>query len=483
MSITDSLIADYLKRKGFTDTLHSFKREAHLSSTTPLHYEPLESIVQDRLKYKELSLESFQDSSEGINANDFIPNAHLFENWSIPSPSIPSELLSNQLIIHTSYSKFIINNDDHNDNDNDNDNNNVKKILFTSSSNKSLNLIDLSTKSIISTLTGLHNCVIKCTIPIPNTNQFIICGMDGLIKLFELTDNNNNVKLQSQLQLHKRLITDVKLYIDNNGKIYLISIGYDKTLKISEITKNNEIEIKSTFNLLSNSTSITIGQTGNNNSGNNNNNNNQLIIFLTRLDSTQLSIFTYQAISSKLIELCRISLNDAEFSNHGFTPMSISLSNSNNNNDDDYTNIINSNTYLAIGTNHIPYMRLIVIKLPNFDELFQNINNFNDDDENSLEQKLISTSIYRGLILGNYNTLSPQDKYSQGIISWRSGNSTGIWISGDDGKIRGLNLQNGEIIELNQKHNQRIKCLKSLNINGNEIIITSSIDKKLIYWE
>lgn len=434
MSTTELLIADYLRRKGLYNTLRSFEADIGVSTNNTIKYEPLEHIVQDRIRYLEHDI--FKPKT-----NDTLVDNKVFQQWVEPTVEEFKELGVHELVIHISISDFKI------------DDGLIKKVLFVTSSDKKLSLIDLETNELIKVFDGLHKSVGKCAYGINGSNRFLSCGMDGLIKLFEFV--NGEAKFISETQLHRRIITDLKLWVDeNNNDVYIFSIGWDLQLKIS-IIKDSGIEIISNFKLLSNATSVSLSEF-----------NSKPILFLTRLDSTQLSLFTFQI--SRLFEISRISLNDAEFSTHGFTPVSISIS----------SKKIADTTLIAIGTSHIPYMRLIILTLPDLIPLISDLY-----DELPKEQHLTSTPIHRGHILVNYNTLAPQDKYSTGVVCWRIDNS-GIWISGDDGIIRGIDLKNGEIVkELGKGHDKRIKCMIIDELNSKEIIISSGIDKHLNYWK
>lgn len=432
MSTTELLIADYLRRKGLYNTLRSFEADIGVSTNDSIKYEPLEHIVEDRIRYLEHDISI-------PKTNDTLVNNGMFQQWSEPTVEQGQELDIHELVIHISISDFKINGL-------------IEKVLFVTTSDKKLTLIDLKTKKVIKVLIGLHSSVGKCAYGINGTNRFLSCGMDGLIKLFKL-ENDHEAQKISETQLHRRIVTDLKIWY-NEDEIYIFSIGWDLQLKVS-IIKDSVIKIISNFKLLSNATSISLSQFKS-----------IPILFLTRLDSTQLSLFTFQ--QSRLFEISRLSLNDAEFSTHGFTPVSISVS----------TSIITQSTLIAIGTSHIPYMRLIILTLPDLEPLISNLY-----EELPLEQHLTSTPINRGHILVNYNTLAPQDKYSTGVVAWRIDKS-GVWISGDDGVIRGIDLKNGEIVkQLKDKHDKRIKCMIIDQIDSKEIIISSGIDKHLNYWD
>ncbi|CCH42300.1 hypothetical protein BN7_1844 [Wickerhamomyces ciferrii] len=440
MSTTELLIADYLKRHGLTSTLKQFENEAGFTHQD-VNYETLETIVQDKIKFIE-----HHEITPQKKVNDLVENANLFSKLSLDDDvhSInPKELTDfKALVIHISQGELIIQSEKYN-------------VLIITSNDKSTIIWDISNSKILFKFFGLHPSVGKCAYPINNSNKFISCGMDGKAKLFKLESLVDEPILINEVQLHRRLITDIKIWKNpnNQDELYIFSIGWDGFLNAS-IINNDEIILKSQFKLLSNPTTLAIGTKDQN-----------PIIFITRLDSTQLFTFTYK--NDRLWEILRISLNDAEFSSHGFTPMSISLSN----------DIITNDTLIAIGTSHIPYMRIIITKIPELE--LGNI-----DLNQSLEQQLSSVPITRGQILGNYNSLAPQDKFSQSLINWKLNSKSNIWIGSDDGCLKLLNLHNGEILlNLSKGHNgNRIKSFINVLENDKEVLFTSGIDKKLNYW-
>lgn len=441
-AITDVLIADYLKRKGYIDTLKALESDLNTTAIRcPVNYEKLEDIISDRVKYLETHDALINERLNSLS----VDLGSKFKKWSYPCISKNHEitdLIGKVLVIHLSVTKqFKIQRE-------------LKDVLFVTSNDKKTTLIDLEEHKVIHIFQNINKSVGKCCYGIPNTDTFLSCGMDGVLRLFKIEDNKATELTNKQL--HKRLITDFRVYEQGNEQ-YIISIGWDSFLKLHKLTHDNEIVQLSEFKLLSNATALELTFFEN-----------KPIFIITRLDSTQLVYFTPFGDDNQLHELIKVSLNDAEFSTHGFTPMSISI--------DSTVLTANGGGLVAIATSHIPYLRIIITKTPNFNELFQNIQPLS-----SVEQQLSSPTV-RGHILGNYTTNAPQDKFSQSKILWRL-NHSGIWIMGDDGVIRGMDLKNGEIVEsLDQGHDSRIKNICIADVDGKEVLISSGIDKKLNLW-
>ncbi|KAF8003181.1 hypothetical protein HF325_002426 [Metschnikowia pulcherrima] len=148
----------------------------------------------------------------------------------------------------------------------------------------------------------------------------------------------------------------------------------------------------------------------------------------------------------ELVLDCRVALNDAEFSASGFTPMSIKIHHQ-----------PDSVPLIAVGTSHEPHMRVIIL-------LMQNVGQ-ND-----------KMMILRNQILCNLSTLSPQDKYSDAQIQWRFDGS-GVWIIGDDGVIRGLDLVNKSVVTLHG-HEGRVKCVSFFE----DKLVSCGTDRNVIEW-
>ncbi|ODV97608.1 hypothetical protein PACTADRAFT_47496 [Pachysolen tannophilus NRRL Y-2460] len=496
------LVAQYLQANRHTKTLKQFEIEvdrplsSHLAAEDvcgvggkAILEESLESIIRDRMNFikagsTERDISNFSNEIHTPAQKALIEKNGLeILKWTLPYPNRVGQIDAgngNSLVIHSSFVKMKI----------------ASQTVFValfSMSNKTLLMIDLITKTPLMTYSNLHgNSVVgRIAIGIDGTNFIISCGMDGKAILCSI-DGNYQLEKISEIQLHQRLVTSLKYLYINDEEYYLCSIGWDFKVKVHKLNvKNGTWEVIGYNRLLTNGTCMetfwfpTF------------NNIKYPLIIVGRLDSSLLSYFIIDERDKKLIQICSLSLNDSEFNNHSFHPTSMVITKTTDNN----------KFLITVGTNHIPYMRIITILLPDIQELI-NENPIISNEQNSIimadiskklsqialtssnEQSFANASsipIIRNITVSNLNSLSPQDKYSNGIIISRSSlGKNGIYIAGDDGKIRGLDLKDGHIIELKGKtHEGRMKSMLLGEIDGiGEIIVScGAIDKTIKIWE
>lgn len=212
------------------------------------------------------------------------------------------------------------------------------------------------------------------------------------------------------------------------------------------------------------------------------------LLLVGRLESSLLTIFSINkhplgAEEVKLVELGKLSLNDSEFSSHSFQAMSIGEISYNN-----------KDLIITVATDHIPYMRLITVLVPSIEEILSYSKNI--DPNYSVFEKLdklvvkdnnqqftSSSPILRSYIISNFNSLSPQDKYSNAIILSRP-NCSGLWIPGDDGKLRGFDLRTGNVIETLDSNDGRAKSafIGQCGMESEVVVVCGAVDKKIVIW-
>lgn len=502
-----SLIAHYLKDKCLTNTLHSLELELNTKfNSTPIdHDESLESIIKDRINFKLLGINSANSIDDrDINTIDTFTQSDIIKsknitlpNWSIKYPS-NCEVINlgslNSLIINSTFFKAFVNDQYYN------------LALFVTNT-KYLFIYDIDSNQIIlSSFDPLNGQPIKIICGIDDTDNLILCDMNGSISSMKLTlscsfNDDPTWKLINQsknvdnIKLHRRLITDfkyLKFYDSNDPSLlgYFASIGWDSRVTFGRVSidKDNNNTIKFSligeYKLFTNPTSLLLII---------DKKSNLPVILVGRLESSLITLFTISSndySNCKLLEIAKLSLNDSEFSSHSFQPMTIAQISS-----------FQNDTIITIGTDHIPYMRLITVLVPSIEEIFDDKNTYYSEfsDCSSLQSKLDRISsfettnnesfhskapILRSYIISNFNSLSPQDKYSNAIILSRP-QCSALWIPGDDGKLRGFDLRTGSVIETLDSNDGRAKSafIGNCGLQSEEVVVVcGAVDKKIVIW-
>ena len=418
---TEAHVAQFLKDNGYTETLRVFEREyGKPFSNSP--DEPLETIIEDRYNYKTLNAKT-EDSE--INAslskelNEILHNQ--VDEWSVPYPKDP-ELVSDSIdgLVISSCLVFCKN----------------TPILFLGTSNTKLYVINLLLKETIQESSAfIGKCVIK-NITSVSDNKLVFLGMNGKLHLCEYNYGESfEIRIIDEIQAHPRLIVDTKC-IQFNNTTYVFTLGWDFTLKV--FTAQDKLNLVTEYKLPTQGTCIDVTIL-----------NNKIALVVGLNETTLLSVF--HLTENDLVLLYKISLNDAQFTVSTFTPRCITIQ-----------SLSLGVPLIAVATSHEPYMRLIIVPLK---------------DAPAID----SGSIERDQILKNLSTLSPQDKYSQPIIRWKLPKNlkhNGVWIVGEDGTIRGIDLVQEREITSYQQHDGRIKSFTL----ADDILITCGTDKHVYQW-
>lgn len=217
----------------------------------------------------------------------------------------------------------------------------------------------------------------------------MLLGMSG--KLYLTDEKFNEIEVIDTLS---RFIIDAN-HVHSNGVDYIVILTWNSMLKL---VKLNESSVVAALKLDQQGTCFDITTYRG-----------EIVIVLGKLENTLLDVITIQ--EEQFASKYKISINDAEFTTSSFSPRFITISQK------------GGIPLVAVATSHEPYMRVIITSLIDF-------------------ETSPLPPIARHQIIKNLNTLSPQDKFSQPLIAWRhnSEKESGIWVMGDDGVVRGLDL-------------------------------------------
>lgn len=413
-----SFIAHYLKENGYPETLKSFEKEHGSAISTELpHDEALTDIITDRMKYLTTKEVPASLHDHWLDKELAQIKSSQFKEWSAPYPQSFKELPGlKDLVIDAAIFHF-----------------EDTPYLICGTSGKSLVVFDLVTRKQVIELKEVIGKVVIRRIVV-SSNRVLLCGMNGKVYVGKFSNDMSNFEIVREEQIHTRLVTDVKV-IKWQGAEYLVSMGWDFLVKVFRISEDNLTQLGEPFKLANQGTCLDAGVYKE-----------KLYILVGKSEITLMDVLCLN--SSNQLELdCRIALNDAEFSASGFTPMSIKTRFGSE----------NDVPLVAVGTSHEPFMRVVIVSLKDVGG--------GDSD------------IKRSQIIANINTMSPQDKYSQASIFWRFDGS-GLWILGEDGTIRGLDLSLEQVaLELKQ-HDGRIKSCAIYK----DSLVSCGTDRRILEW-
>ncbi|SMN17960.1 similar to Saccharomyces cerevisiae YGR117C Putative protein of unknown function [Maudiozyma saulgeensis] len=456
---TAVLVAQYLKKQGYNETLKSFLRETSIpvsvtanddNSNSNTHIDDLKSIISDRISYNDYILDS---KLKDLTLNEQLPpidyDRFHIKRWNFDSTfdNFKSHTLDGIPIK--------VNFCDNNSND-----------IIISTSSRQLKIFD-NNLQILSELTDQNMKsigVVKLTGSIPGSNMLYACSMSGNIYLF---DKDYRLIPGSSFKPHGRMITHIQfLKMNDNESWYVLTASMDNTMHLSILRIKDEmptLTITSTVKLLSACTTLNMAKTTLNID---NKAVTKPVIFLTRMDFTHIVCYTLD--NSNILQNCfNIALNNAQFSTHSFTIRDMVLINGNSDAAIDGSTIINSGTLIGVATSHIPFLRLILLEFPKMEKYFREINDI--EKENS------GITTHYDKVLRNIATQIPQDSYSQPIMRYMS-NSNGMIIGSDSG-VYAIDLFNGESWPLDMHcdiNKQRITSMNVDSSNSTLLIGTAS---------
>lgn len=151
-------------------------------------------------------------------------------------------------------------------------------------------------------------------------------------------------------------------------------------------------------------------------------------------------------------------------------------------------------TLLAVATSHLPHMKLIIVRLlfPGEEGLAPSSpqNGQHRTPASVARASLAVQDREERAITIHVSTFAPQTPYSTPQVVWRPDGS-GVWINGDDGVVRGLDIRSGKVVASLKAHEQgaKVRTLWAGHFQDpsertkREALITGGFDKKVFVWE
>jgi len=149
----------------------------------------------------------------------------------------------------------------------------------------------------------------------------------------------------------------------------------------------------------------------------------------------------------------------------------------------------NDPTLLAIATSHLPYLKVIIVRL-----LFPSTGSHGDSEvantapASAARASLALQDREDAAISLQVSTQAPQTPYSTPQIAWRPDGS-GVWVNGDDGVVRGVEIKTGKVVALLQAHEagSKVRTLWAGRVGDNEhskeVLVSGGFDRKVFIWD
>ncbi|KAF2709574.1 WD40 repeat-like protein [Pleomassaria siparia CBS 279.74] len=464
------LVARFLRASGYAETLASFIQEAGLSpdaGVTAGSDVTIEQLLQEKRTF-DMSL-NFEKM--GINDARY--------GWKTPAPSQPTVLStlptkSNILSVHLP--SLVLSACDQ-----------PQSCIAVTTADRRLNLINPVEPSLplIRSYPNFLDSPILDLVVI--NSQYILAGsMSGKLLFYDMTTDT----VLDERKDHAKYL--VKLASWSDGLSTLIATaGWDSkvVLYMVSLTDNPNPKLGEpigTITLPSIPETIVFIQSPDTS---------EPLLLLTRRDSTYLYYYSLPSPGTDpvITLIGKQNLTPHSISWTAWSPSDVQLCPS-------------DQSLAAVATSSTPHMRVVIVRLlippknprtsataPSDNSEHASIPVGSEDDlgsRNTVTQSsqeranLLLQDREEAAILINMNTMAPQTAYSTPKLVWRPDGS-GLYVSSDDGIIRGFEKTTGKLMTSLQAHEPgtKLRCLWVGRIEDEECLISGGFDQRLILWK
>jgi len=210
--------------------------------------------------------------------------------------------------------------------------------------------------------------------------------------------------------------------------------------------------------------------------------NGDLYLVLSRRDSTFLYYYRFSHVADRYMvhEAGRQNLAPHANAWVGFTPSCLAIS-------------PKDPTLLAVATSHLPHLKVIVVRLlfPAPTEQRTSPHAPQTQAAQARAELAVQDKEDTAITL-HVTTMAPQTPYSTPQVVWRP-DASGLWVNGDDGLVRGLEVKTGKVVALLKAHEvgSKVRTLwagyaadhdHAREGKGQELLVSGGFDKKVFVW-
>ncbi|KAK6544270.1 hypothetical protein TWF694_000972 [Orbilia ellipsospora] len=454
----DVLVARFLRANNFKETFEAFVRETNLTPESITNNSTdltIEQILEEKKLY-DLAVR-FEKLTTSIGDVDF----------AVPYPNTPTSLTTlssaSNILSLTLTSLFI---DD-----------SPRQVIISTTSDKALRIYSAKKPhDLIQTIAGLHTGPILCVLPIAQ-RWLITASMSRDIAISDIKGD-----VLHRWEGHGKYI--VKLAISEPLTLesseaeevrYIAAASYDKSLSVHKLR----------IPLARSSTSEEEGEER----GESKPPSLELLQMLKFPDTVEDVIFSKDFSDSQnstktlLVATIRDSAYLHIYSSINTAPASSSSSSSSSTNQPftflsktplnatSTTWLTYTPTSLSPHPQHPHLLALITSSLPAPKLILYNLQTFTVEKEFAVPINLSA--------------------YSTGIVTWRGdANASGVWVNGDDGLVKGVEVKSGKVmVELKGHEGRKVRCLVAGIVAGNgdggeeeEVMVSGGFDGGLKVW-
>ncbi|KAF2632848.1 hypothetical protein BU25DRAFT_417427 [Macroventuria anomochaeta] len=459
------LVAQYLRTNGYTETLKSFVKEADLPPDTGTGSNSsvtIETILHEKKTF-DLSLSFEKLGVEDAN-----------RAWAVPAPSKPTvfeSLPSRSNILSVAVFDLLLPSAT-----------TVKQYIAVTTADRRLHLLNPASPSfeLAHSYTSFQDSPVLDIITI-GWQYMMIASMSGKLLLYDTASD----KILDERKDHSKYVVKIASWSDNDS-VLVASAGWDSKVFLYRIHIGGDAlrigEPLATLTLASIPETLLFVKSPEDDSP---------ILLVARRDSTFLYYYSVPCLNASAFNLLG-KQNLAPHSNAwvAFTPADVQI-------------CPTDPSVVAVATSSTPHMKILILKLllpPTKPAIPDDVTSSETTEPAAVTQasqaraELLIADREEAAILVNVSTMAPQTAYSTPRLTWRPDGS-GLYVSSDDGVIRGVETNSGKLVASLEGHEpgSKLRCLwagtlkapsdeAASSTSDHEVLISGGFDQRLILW-